>query len=147
MTRLSLFNSPLLLGFDHFERTLDRVSKMPAEGYPPYNIEQVDEERLRITLAIAGFSEDDLSIQLEGNQLVVRGKQGDDDGADRVFVHRGIATRQFQRSFVLADGIKVESAELNNGLLSIELRRPPAEESIRSIEIRRGGRRGRKLAV
>ena len=147
MTRLSLFNSPLLLGFDHFERTLDRVSKMPAEGYPPYNIEQIDEERLRITLAIAGFSEDDLSIQLEGNQLVVRGKQGDDDGADRVFVHRGIATRQFQRSLVLADGIEVEIAELDNGLLNIELRRPPAEESIRSIEIRRGGRRGRKLAV
>lgn len=147
MTKLSLFNNPLLLGFDHFERTLDRVSKMPADGYPPYNIEQIDEERLRITLAIAGFSEDDLSIQLEGNQLVVRGKQGDDDGADRVFVHRGIATRQFQRSFVLADGIEVESAELDNGLLNIELRRPPAEESIRSIEIRRGGRRARKLAV
>ncbi len=147
MTRLSLFNNPLLLGFDHFERTLDRVSKMSAEGYPPYNIEQIDEERLRITLAIAGFSEDDLSIQLEGNQLVVRGKQGDDDGADRVFVHRGIATRQFQRSFVLADGIEVESAELDNGLLNIELRRPPAEESIRSVEIRRGSRRGRKLAI
>ena len=145
MTRLSLFNNPLLLGFDHFERTLDRVSKMPAEGYPPYNIEQVDEERLRITLAVAGFFEDDLSIQLEGNQLVVRGKQNDDDGADRVFVHRGIATRQFQRSFVLADGIEVEGAELDNGLLNIELRRPPAEEKIRSIEIRQSGRPGRKL--
>lgn len=145
MTRLSLFNSPLLLGFDHFERTLDRVSKMPAEGYPPYNIEQVDEERLRITLAVAGFSEDDLSIRLEGSQLVVRGKQSDDAGADRVFVHRGIATRQFQRSFVLADGIEVEGADLDNGLLNIDLRRPSAEESIRSIEIRRSGRRGQKL--
>jgi HSP20 family molecular chaperone IbpA len=145
MTRLSLFNSPLLLGFDHFERTLDRVSKMPAEGYPPYNIEQVDEERLRITLAVAGFSEDDLSIRQEGNQLVVRGKQGDDAGAARVFVHRGIATRQFQRSFVLADGIEVEGADLDNGLLNIDLRRPAAEESIRSIEIRRSGKPGRKL--
>jgi HSP20 family molecular chaperone IbpA len=147
MTRLSLFNNPLLLGFDHFERTLDRVSKMPAEGYPPYNIEQVDEERLRITLAVAGFSEDDLSIQLEGNQLAVRGKQSDDDGANRVFVHRGIATRQFQRNFVLAEGIEVESAEMDNGLLNIDLRRPPAEESIRSIEIRRSGKPGRKLVV
>ncbi|MCK5274164.1 MAG: Hsp20 family protein [Alphaproteobacteria bacterium] len=145
MTRLSLFNSPLLLGFDHFERTLDRVSKMPAEGYPPYNIEQVDEERLRITLAVAGFSEDELSILLEGNQLVVRGKQSDDDGADRVFVHRGIATRQFQRSFVLADGIEVEGADLDNGLLNIDLRRPAAEESVRSIEIRGSGKPGRKL--
>ena len=145
MTRLSLFNNPLLLGFDHFERTLDRVSKMPAEGYPPYNIEQIDEERLRITLAVAGFSEEDLSIQLEGNQLVVRGKQNDDDGATRVFVHRGIATRQFQRSFVLADGIKVEGADLDSGLLNIDLRRPPAEENIRSIEIRRSGKPGRKL--
>lgn len=145
MTRLSLFNSPLLLGFDHFERTLDRVSKMPAEGYPPYNIEQIDEEQLRITLAVAGFSEDELSIRLEGNQLVVRGKQSDDDGVDRVFVHRGIATRQFQRSFVLADGIEVESADLDNGLLNIDLRRPVAEESIRSIEIRGRGTRGRKL--
>ncbi len=145
MTRLSLFNNPLLLGFDHFERTLDRVSKMPAEGYPPYNIEQIDEQRLRITLAVAGFSEDDLSIQLEGNQLVVRGKQNDDDGDNRVFVHRGIATRQFQRSFVLADGIEVEGAELDGGLLKIELRRPPAEENIRSIEIHRSAQPGRKL--
>lgn len=146
MTRLSLFNSPLLLGFDHFERTLDRVAKMPAEGYPPYNIEQVDEERLRITLAVAGFTEENLSIQLEGNQLVVRGKQSD-TGADRVFVHRGIATRQFQRSFVLADGISVEGAELDNGLLNIDLRRPRAEEKIRSIEIRHSGKPVRKLAV
>jgi len=145
MTRLSLFNNPLLLGFDHFERTLDRVSKMPAEGYPPYNIEQIDEQRLRITLAVAGFSEDDLSIQLEGNQLVVHGKQNEDNGDDRVFVHRGIATRQFQRSFVLADGMEVEGAELDSGLLNIDLRRPLAEENIRSIEIRRSGQPKRKL--
>lgn len=145
MTRLSLFNSPLLLGFDHFERTLDRVSKMPTEGYPPYNIEQIGEERLRITLAVAGFSEDDLSIQLEGNQLVVRGKQEEGDTAERMFIHRGIATRQFQRSFVLAEGIEVEGAELDNGLLNIDLRRPLAEERVRSIEIRRTGKAGRKL--
>lgn len=145
MTRLSLLNNPLLLGFEHFERTLDRVSKMSAEGYPPYNIEQLDQERLRITLAVAGFSDDDLSIQLEGNQLVIRGKQRDDPAGDRVFVHRGIATRQFQRSFVLADGIEVEGAELDSGLLNIDLRRPLAEENIRSIEIRRSGKPGRKL--
>ena len=145
MTRLSLFNSPLLLGFDHFERTLDRVSKMSAEGYPPYNIEQIDEERLRITLAVAGFSEGDLSIRLEGNQLVVRGRHRDSGDADRVFIHRGIATRQFQRSFVLADGIEVEAAELDNGLLNIDLRRPLAEESVRSIEIRKTGKSGQKL--
>lgn len=147
MTRLTLFNSPLLLGFDHFERTLDRISKMPTEGYPPYNIEQIDDERLRITLAVAGFSEDDLSIQLEGNQLVVRGKQHEEPETDRVFVHRGIATRQFQRSFVLADGMEVEGAEIDNGLLNIDLRRPLAEESVRSIEIRRSGSHGRKLVV
>ncbi|MCK5495585.1 MAG: Hsp20 family protein [Hyphomicrobiaceae bacterium] len=135
MTRLSLFNSPLLLGFDHFERTLDRVSKMPAEGYPPYNIEQVDEERLRITLAVAGFSEDELSIRLEGNQLVVRGKQSDDDSADRVFVHRGIATRQFQRSFVLADGIEVVGASLDCGLLHIDLIRRNPESVVQTIKI------------
>ncbi|MDH5410363.1 MAG: Hsp20 family protein [Alphaproteobacteria bacterium] len=145
MTRLSLFNSPLLLGFDHFERTLDRVSKMPAEGYPPYNIEQIDEERLRITLAVAGFSECDLSIQLEGNQLVVRGKQQESGTDDRIFIHRGIATRQFQRSFVLADGIEVDGAELDNGLLNIDLRRPLATETTRSIEIRRSNKPGRKL--
>ena len=145
MARFFDFDSPLLLGFDHFERILDRVSKASSEGYPPYNIEQIDEERLRITLAVAGFSEDDLSIQLEGNQLVVRGKQNEDDGADRVFVHRGIATRQFQRSFVLADGMEVEGAELDSGLLNIDLRRPLAEENIRSIEIRRSGQPKRKL--
>lgn len=146
MTRLSLFNSPLLLGFEHFERTLDRVSKMSAEGYPPYNIEQLADNRLRITLAVAGFSEGDLSILVEGNQLMVRGKQGEDDGkGERVFIHRGIATRQFQRSFVLADGILVDGAELDNGLLHIDLHRPPAEDAVRSIEIRRTGKPARKL--
>lgn len=142
MTRLSLFNSPLLLGFDHFERTLDRIAKMPAEGYPPYNIEQVGEDRLRITLAVAGFSEDDLAIDVESNQLVIRGKRGDDADADRTFLHRGIATRQFQRCFVLADGIEVEGAVLDNGLLSVDLLRPSVEESVRSIKIRRNASSG-----
>jgi len=145
MTRLSLFNSPLLLGFDHFERVLDRIAKTPAEGYPPYNIEQIGENRLRITLAIAGFTEEDLSIQIEGNQLVIRGKQHEDGDADRVFIHRGIATRQFQRSFVLADGIEVEGAELNNGLLYVDLLRPLAEEQIRSVEIRSGNNSSKSL--
>ena len=106
MSRLSLFNSPLLLGFDHFERALDRVSKVSADGYPPYNIEQLGENALRITLAVAGFQLSDLSITIEDNQLVVRGRQTDD--TERVYLHRGIAARQFQRSFVLAEGIEVQ---------------------------------------
>src|SRR5215469_6451708 len=105
MSRLSLFNSPLLLGFDQFERAFERVSKAAADGYPPYNVEQTGENSLRITLAVAGFSMEDLSVQVEDNQLVVRGKQND-GGADRVYLHRGIAARQFQRSFVLAEGIE-----------------------------------------
>jgi HSP20 family molecular chaperone IbpA len=122
------------LGFDHFERTLDRVAKGSTDGYPPYNIEQLGEDRLRITLAVAGFSMDDLSVQIEDNQLVVRGKQSDDQ--ERVYLHRGIAARQFQRSFVLADGIVVEGASLDNGLLHIELRRPIVEPKVRKVEIR-----------
>ena len=113
MSRLSLFNSPFLLGFDHFERALDRVSKAATDGYPPYNVEQTGENSLRITLAVAGFAMDDLSVQIEDNQLVVRGKQTDDK--DRVYLHRGIAARQFQRSFVLADGIEVAGASLGSG--------------------------------
>jgi HSP20 family molecular chaperone IbpA len=134
MSRLSLFNSPLLLGFDHFERTLDRVAKGSTDGYPPYNIEQTAEDRLRITLAVAGFSMDELSVQIEDNQLVVRGKQTDDQA--RIYLHRGIASRQFQRSFVLAEGIVVEAASLDNGLLHIDLRRPIIEPKVRKVEIR-----------
>jgi len=134
MPRLSLFNSPLLLGFDHFERALDRVSKVSSDGYPPYNIEQVGENELRITLAVAGFAMDDLKLTIEDNQLVVRGKQTDDE--DRVFLHRGIAARQFQRSFVLAEGIEVRGAWIDNGLLHIDLRRPPVETRVRTIEIK-----------
>jgi HSP20 family molecular chaperone IbpA len=136
MSRLTLFNSPLLLGFDHFERTLDRVSKVSSDGYPPYNIEQLGEDALRITLAVAGFTMGDLSITVEDNQLVVRGKQTDD--AQRVYLHRGIAARQFQRSFVLAEGIEVSGAVLDNGLLHIDLFRPQVESRVRTVEIKSG---------
>jgi HSP20 family molecular chaperone IbpA len=134
MTRLSVFNSPLLLGFDHFERALDRVSKAAADGYPPYNVEQTGDNALRITLAVAGFAMDDLSIRIEDSQLVVRGKQTDDK--ERVYLHRGIAARQFQRSFVLAEGIEEAGARLDNGLLHIDLIRPSPESRVRTIEIR-----------
>src|SRR5690242_4701555 len=135
-TRLSLFNHPLLLGFEQFERTLDRISKA-GEGYPPYNIEQRGERGFRITLAVAGFAREDLAVQLEDNQLVIRGKQGEE--GERVFLHRGIAARQFQRSFVLADGIEVTGASLDNGLLNIDLVRPLSETKVRKIEITAGG--------
>jgi HSP20 family molecular chaperone IbpA len=134
MSRMSLFNSPLLLGFDHFERALDRVSKISSDGYPPYNIEQLGENALRITLAVAGFMMSDLGITVEDNQLVVRGKQADD--SQRVYLHRGIAARQFQRSFVLAEGIEVSGAWLDNGLLHIDLIRPEVETKVRTVEIK-----------
>ena len=135
MTRLSVFNSPLLLGFDHFERVLERVSKTAADGYPPYNIEQIDDNSLNISLAVAGFSADDLEVNIENNQLIIRGKQIDDP--DRLYLHRGIAARQFQRSFVLAEGIEVTGASLDNGLLSIDLARPEPVIRRRTIEIRK----------
>ena len=144
MSRLSLFNSPLLLGFDHFERALDRVSKISSDGYPPYNIEQLGENALRIILAVAGFTMGDLSITVEDNQLVVRGKQTDD--AQRVYLHRGIAARQFQRSFVLAEGIEVSGAQLDSGLLHIELVRPEVESRVRTIAITNGAAAVRKGA-
>ena len=133
MTRLSLFNNPLLLGFDHFERTLDRISKTGTEGYPPYNIEQVGEDALRITLAVAGFALSDLEVQVEDNQLAVRGRQAEETG--RVYLHRGIAARQFQRCFVLAEGIEIAGATLDNGLLSIDLVRPTVASQARTIKI------------
>ena len=135
MSRVSMFNSPLLLGFDQLERTLDRLAKS-AEGYPPYNIERIGENGLRITLAVAGFTTDDLAIELVESQLTVRGKQSDD--GDRVFLHRGIAARQFQRAFMLAEGIEVTGARLDNGLLSIDLVRPVQEPRIRRIRIEAG---------
>jgi len=144
MPRMSVFNSPLLLGFEHFEQMLDRASKASAEGYPPYNIEQVGDNRLRITLAVAGFSMDDLSVSLEDNQLVICGRQ-EGDGADgRVYLHRGIAARQFQRSFVLAEGIEVKGATLDNGLLNVDLERQQPEPQVRSIKIEPAGKDGKK---
>lgn len=137
MTRVSVFNSPLLLGFDQFERALDRVTKATADGYPPYNVEQRGENALRITLAVAGFTMGDLTVQIEDNQLVIRGKQFDDK--DRVYLHRGIAARQFQRSFVLADGIEVAGAWLENGLLHVDLGRRAAEQRVKRVEIRGSG--------
>ena len=135
MARISAFNSPFLLGFEQFEQTLNRISKMSAEGYPPYNIEQVGENSLRISLAVAGFTETDLSIELEDNQLMIRGRQTED--ADRVYLHRGIAARQFQRSFVLAEGIEIVGAELDNGLLHVDLVRPEPEPRVQKIKIKR----------
>ena len=143
MSRMSVFNSPLLLGFEHFERILDRASKASAEGYPPYNIEQFGENALRITLAVAGFSMGDLNVSVEDNQLVIRGRLedavGDGDGNEnRVCLHRGIASRQFQRSFVLAEGIEVQGATMDNGLLYIELERIVPEPEVRTIKIESG---------
>ena len=129
-----MFNSPLLLGFDQLERTLDRIAKTSGDGYPPYNVEELANDQLRITLAVAGFGEDELSIQIENNQLTVRGRQGDDQ--ERRFLHRGIAARQFQRSFMLADGIEVEGASLDRGLLHIDLKRPNIEPAVKTVKIR-----------
>lgn len=134
MSRYSALNSPLLLGFDHLERLVDSVAKASADGYPPYNIEQIDESGLRITLAVAGFRRADLDVQVEENQLLVRGRQPDEP-EDRVYLHRGIAGRQFQRRFVLAEGIEVSAANLEHGLLHIDLERLRPEQRVRSIEI------------
>ena len=147
MSRMTAFNSPLLLGFDHFERMLDRVAKAGNDGYPPYNIEQIGEHGLRIVLAVAGFAEAELQVTLEDNQLTIRGRQEDDEA--KVFLHRGIAARQFQRSFVLAEGIEVEGAHLDKGLLLIELVRPTPKAETRTIDIVSGasGAKARKLDI
>jgi HSP20 family molecular chaperone IbpA len=134
MSRLSGFNSPLLLGFDHFERILNEVSKTSAEGYPPYNIEQCSENELRITIAVAGFDITDLNVTTEDNQLVIRGRRSEDD-QERVYLYRGIAARQFQRSFVMSEGIEIKGATMKNGLLHVELFRHVPEPEIRNIKI------------
>lgn len=139
MSRVSVFNSPLLLGFDHIERLLDSVAKNGGDGYPPYNIEQIGTDALRITLAVAGFSRADIEITVEENQLVIRGRQPE-DSEERVFLHRGIAGRQFLRRFVLAEGIEVVGASIENGLLHIDLHRPRPNVRTRTIEITAGER-------
>ena len=137
MTRVPTLSSPFLLGFDEIERILDRVTK-GSDGYPPYNIERMardgqNPERLRITLAVAGFTRDQLDVSIEESQLVIRGRQQDDKS--RQYLHRGIAARQFQRTFVLADGMEVMGADLRNGLLSIDLVRPQPERIVKTIAI------------
>ncbi len=138
MTRMTSLTSPFLLGFDEFERALERVAKTASDGYPPYNIERLapneaEPERLRITLAVAGFTRDQLEVTLEEKQLVIRGRQTDDK--TRIYLHRGIAARQFQRSFLLVDGMEVLGADLSNGLLSVDLARPEPDRIIRKIAI------------
>ena len=134
MTRMTLFNSPHMLGFDHFERVLDRIAKTSGEGYPPYNIEQTSETGLRITLAVAGFTMDCLQVSVEDNQLIIRGRNAEED-PNRIYLHRGIAARQFQRAFVLAEGIEVKNATMDNGLLHIDLQRPLPETRVRTVKI------------
>ena len=136
MTKLTLGAHPYLLGFDQLERLVERTAKS-ENGYPPYNIEATGQHAFRITLAVAGFRDEDLSITLEDRQLVVRGRQAEDTG-ERVFLHRGIASRQFQRSFVLADGVEVTGARLENGLLHVDLSRAVPEKVVQTIEISRG---------
>ena len=138
MVRMTALTSPLLLGFDDLERAFDKVSKAGTDGHPPYNIERIaangaEPERLRITLAVAGFSQDQIEVMVEENQLTIRGRQQEDK--TREYLHRGIAARQFQRGFLLADGMQVMSAELVQGLLSVDLVRPQPERMVRKIEI------------
>jgi HSP20 family molecular chaperone IbpA len=138
MTRIAAFSSPLLLGFDEIERSLEKLQKAAGDGYPPYNIERLPKtekraEMLRITLAVAGFAPDELEITVADNELVIRGRQQEDEA--RTYLHRGIAARQFQRTFVLADGIEVLGASLDSGLLAIDLARPLAERAVRRVEI------------
>jgi len=137
MSKLSLGSHPYLLGFEQLERLLERNAKSGNEGYPPFNIEQTSDDTYRITLAVAGFAQEDLSITVEDRQLVIRGRQHD-DGEERVFLHRGIAARQFQRSFVLADGVEVGQAVMENGLLHVDLSRARPDTVVQTIQIRKG---------
>ncbi|MCD9149549.1 MULTISPECIES: Hsp20 family protein [Pseudophaeobacter] len=137
MSKLTLGSYPHMLGFEQLERLLERSAKSGNEGYPPYNIEQTSDFSYRITLAVAGFAESDLAITVEDRQLVIRGRQGD-DGDGRVFLHRGIAARQFQRMFVLADGVDVGEAVMENGLLHVDLTRSRPETVVQTINIKKG---------
>lgn len=139
MTKMTLGAHPYLLGFEQLERLMERTAKSDNNGYPPFNIEQSDANTYRITLAVAGFAEADLTVQLENRQLVIRGRQSDDDEG-RVFLHRGIAARQFQRTFVLADGVEVAGATMENGLLHVDLAKAEPEKVVQTIKINRGGK-------
>jgi HSP20 family molecular chaperone IbpA len=131
-----LFDSPFLLGFEHTRALIDRAAKAAAESYPPYNVEALDDSRVRITLAVAGFTPDQLSVTVEGGQLVIRGER---EGADRAYLHRGIAARGFTRTFVLADGLEVEGALLEHGLLHVEVVRPEPSSKVKQVPIRTAG--------
>lgn len=139
MTKISFGSHPYLLGFEQLERLVERTAKTPDERYPPFNIEAVSENAYRITLAVAGFREEDLAITVEDRQLVIRGRQADEGAEGRVFLHRGIAARAFQRSFVLAEGVEVAGASLEHGLLNIDLRRAVPETVVQTISIGRKG--------
>ncbi len=136
MADMNMFNSPLMLGFENLERMMDQVAKASSESYPPYDIEQIDNTHTRITLAVAGFNEEELSVQVEDNQLIIKGKQISSSGEkERKFIYRGIASRQFQRVFVLAEGMEIKGAELSKGLLKIDLERNEPEVKIKKIKI------------
>jgi len=141
MTKMTLGAHPYLLGFEQLERLMERTAKSDNNGYPPFNIEQTDNHSYRITLAVAGFAESDLSITVEDRQLVIRGRQTDEDDG-RVFLHRGIAGRQFQRTFVLADGVEVKGAALENGLLHVDLSKAEPEKIVQTIRIKSVGAKG-----
>lgn len=140
MARMSPFSSPLLLGFDRLEEVVDRLTRSSTEGYPPYNVVQEADDRIRISLAVAGFDEDGLDITVERNELHIRGRQAEDNGA--VYLYRGIAARQFHRTFVLADGIEVDGAHLDSGLLHIDLTRPARPEIVKTVPVKGAGGEG-----
>ena len=146
-TRTILFDSPFLLGFEHTRALIERAAKAAADSYPPYNVEQTAESRFCITLAVAGFSPDQLSVTVEDNQLVVSGKRDGDGRGDAAYLHRGIAARQFQRSFVLAEGIEVTGATTDNGLLHVDLTRPLAETRVKTVEIKSAAKKPTGHAV
>jgi HSP20 family molecular chaperone IbpA len=138
MTKLNFPSHPLLLGFDRLERLVERTARAGTDGYPPFNIQVTEPNKFRITLALAGFREEDLSITVEKRQLLINGKQQDPDKDTRVFLHRGIAARQFQRAFALADGVDVAQARLEDGLLHIDLMRKEPEDTVQTVPITRG---------
>jgi HSP20 family molecular chaperone IbpA len=138
-TRTVVFDSPFLLGFEHTRALVERAAKAATEGYPPYNVEQIADDRLRITLAVAGFAPDQLQITLEDRQLVVIGRREGSDVAQNAYLHRGIAARGFQRTFILADGMEVDGAALEHGLLHVDVVRPETQRQIRNIPIRTTG--------